>query len=76
MRWKNSYCYRLLIAPRERKKKTYGLTQKELKSQFRKNRDHKTPGYKRVQELDLKKRAVAVSTLKRAAKNGLRPYIY
>lgn len=52
------------------KKKTFGLTIKESKSQFRKNRDHKSPAYKRVQELDLKKGAVAVSMLKRAVKNG------
>jgi hypothetical protein len=33
------------------KKNTFGLSKKELKSQFRKKRDRKSPGYKRVQEI-------------------------
>jgi len=52
------------------KKRTYGLTKKELKSQFSKKRDSKSPGKKRVDELDMKKGEVAVSMLKRAVKNG------
>jgi hypothetical protein len=52
------------------KKKTFGLSKKELKSQFSKRRDSKSPGYKRVQELDMKKGDVAVSMIKRAVKNG------
>jgi hypothetical protein len=52
------------------KKKTFGLSKKESKSQFSKKRDHKLPGYKRVQELDVKKGVVAVSMIKRAVKNG------
>lgn len=52
------------------KKKTFGLTKKESRSQFSKNRDRKSPGYKRVQELDMKKGVVAVSMIKRAIKNG------
>jgi len=48
----------------------FGLTKKELKSQFSKKRDHKSPSYKRVQELDLKKGDVAISMIKRAVKNG------
>jgi hypothetical protein len=51
-------------------KGTYGLSKKELKSQFSKDRDSKSPGYKRVKELDRKKGEVAVSMLKRAVKNG------
>lgn len=56
---------------RERgEKKTYGMSKKELKSQFSKKRDGKSPGHKRVEELDMKKGDVAVSMLKRAVKNG------
>ena len=53
------------------KKKTYGMSRKELKSQFSKKRDSKSPGHKRVEELDMKKGEVAVLMLKRAVKNGL-----
>jgi len=52
------------------KKGTYGLTKKELKSQFSKKRDSKSPGKKRVKELDMKKGETAVSMIKRAVKNG------
>lgn len=52
------------------KKGTYGLSKKELKSQFRKKRDIKSPGNKRAMELDIKKGEVAVSMLRRAVKNG------
>jgi hypothetical protein len=51
-------------------KGTYGLSKKELKSQFKKKRDSKSPGHKRVEELDMKKGEVAVSMLRRAVKNG------
>ena len=52
------------------KKKTYGMSKKELKSQFSKKRDGKSQGHKRARELDMKKGDVAVSMLKRAVKNG------
>jgi len=52
------------------KKGTYGLSAKELKLQFSKKRDRKSPGYRRIEELDQKKGEVAVSMLKRAVKNG------
>jgi len=52
------------------KKGTYGLSKTELKSQFGKKRDSKSPGQKRVGELDMKKGDVAISMLKRAVKNG------
>jgi len=55
----------------EGKKGNYGMTKKELKSQFRKKRDPKSPASKRVQEIDMKKGDVAVSMIKRAVKNGL-----
>jgi len=53
-------------------KGTYGLSKKELQSQFSKKRDSKSPGQKRVEELDIKKGEVAISMLKRAVKNGFR----
>lgn len=52
------------------KRKTYGLSTKELKLQFSKKRDSRSSGHKRVEELDKKKGEVAVSMLKRAVKNG------
>lgn len=52
------------------KKGNYGLSPKELKLQFRKKRDSKSPGQKRVEELDRKKGEVAVSMLRRAVRNG------
>lgn len=52
------------------KKETSGLSKKELKSQFSKKRDSKSPGQKRLEELDMKKGEAAVSMLKRAIKNG------
>lgn len=52
-------------------KGTYGMSKKELKSQFHKKRDGKSSGQKRVEELDMKKGDVAVLMLKRAVKNGL-----
>jgi hypothetical protein len=55
------------------KKGNYGLTAKELKTQFRKVRDVKSPSFKRVKELDTKKNENAVVLLKRAIKNGFMP---
>jgi hypothetical protein len=52
-------------------KGNYGLSKKEIRSQFRKKRDKKTPSYSRVQELEMKKTEVAVSMLKRAVRKGL-----
>jgi len=52
------------------KKGTYGLSKKELKSQFGKKRDSKSPGQKRVEELDMKKGEAAVTMLRRAVRNG------
>jgi hypothetical protein len=54
------------------KKGNYGLTVKEKKEQFRKKRDNTSPGYKRVEELDVKKHENALSMIRRAVKNGLK----
>lgn len=48
----------------------YGLTSKERRNQFSKQRKDSTPSMNRVKELDKKKTDVAVSMIKRAVKNG------
>lgn len=53
------------------KKGNYGLTAKEGKARFRKKRDIKSPGYKRTEELDVKKHENAIAMIRRAVKNGL-----
>ena len=50
--------------------KKYGLTKKELKNQFKKQRERNTPGYKRKKELDTNKIDGAVSMIKRAITKG------
>lgn len=51
-------------------KNNYGLTPKELRNQFSKERDSKSPQYQRTKEVDLSKLEVIVMMLKRAVKNG------
>lgn len=53
------------------KKGNYGMKKKELRAQFSKKRQKRTPGYKRSCELDKNKNKVAISMIKRAVKNGL-----
>jgi hypothetical protein len=48
----------------------YGLSKKERRNQFNKQRNQSTPSIKRIKELDQKKTDVAVSMIKRAVKNG------
>ncbi len=48
----------------------YGLTKKERRKQFSKQRKATTPSMSRIKELDKKKTDVAVSMIKRAVKNG------
>lgn len=52
--------------------KPYGMSKKKLKQRFKKSRNKKQPGYKRVQELHKSKIASAISMLKRSAKNGIK----
>ena len=54
------------------KHSNYGMSRKEIKMQFRKKRDNKTPSFKRVKELDMKKTEVVVSMLKRAVRKGIK----
>lgn len=56
---------------RESKNKNYGLTAKEQKRQYRKERDPKSPGYQHVKELDKEKGEVALSMLKTACRRGV-----
>jgi hypothetical protein len=53
-----------------RKTTFYGLTSKERKQQYKKNRTKDTAGYKRVQETQIKKTENAEKMLKRAVKQG------
>jgi hypothetical protein len=52
------------------KKGTFGLSKKELKSQFSKKCESKSPWHKKVEELDIRKGEVAFSMLRRAVKNS------
>ena len=57
-------------------KSTYrhcGLTAKVLKEQFKKTRDRKSAGYKRIKEMEMSKIDVAITMLKRAVKQGFVP---
>jgi len=49
----------------------HGMSKKEQKKQFHKNRPIKSPSRKRVEELDEKKTEVVIAMIKRAVKNGL-----
>lgn len=52
------------------KKGNCGLTKKEQRGRFRKIRDKKSHGAKRVREMDAKKTDNAIAMIKRAVKNG------
>ena len=49
----------------------FGMTKKELKKQYHKKRDSKTPGAKRIKELDTDKISTAIQMIKRAVKHGI-----
>ncbi len=51
----------------------YGLTKKQLKARFHKDRSTDCFGYKRLKELDIDKISNAISIIKRAAKRGFIP---
>ena len=55
------------------KKKDYGLSGKERKEQYSKERDAKSPDYARWQEMDKSKIEVAIDMLRRAWRRGFRP---
>ena len=55
------------------KKRPYGLSKKKLKERYFHQRDPKSPGSKRIQELYRDKINTAISMIKRAAKHGFVP---
>lgn len=55
------------------KKRPYGLTRKQLKNRFHKERDQNSPGAKRISELKKDKISTALSIIKRASKRGFVP---
>jgi len=55
------------------KKKPFGLRRKDLKNQFKKQRDTSTPSAKRIKELDESKIDVLINMVKRAVDNGFIP---
>jgi hypothetical protein len=56
---------------RENGKNNWGLTPKQIRGQFRKERDHTTPAHERFEELDICKTTVALQMLGRACKHGI-----
>ena len=55
------------------KKKPYGLSRKELKKQYKADRDVSSPSVKRIKEVDASKIDILINMVKRAAKNGFIP---
>jgi hypothetical protein len=56
---------------RESKDNNWGLTPKQIKHQYRKEREEKTPASERFKELDIEKTTVALQMLCRACKHGI-----
>ena len=54
-------------------KRPFGMTQKQLKRRYRKNRDPQSQGTKRLVELNQDKITTALKMVKRAAKHGFVP---
>jgi len=55
------------------KKRPFGLTKKQLKQRYRKDRSPKSPGSKRIAELNQDKITTALKMIKRAARQGFVP---
>jgi len=55
------------------KKRPFGLTRKQLKQRFKKDRSPKSQGAKRIKELTNDKISTALTIIKRAAKRGFVP---
>lgn len=53
-------------------KRPYGLTKKELKQQYSKQRSNKSPSVKRIGEMDSSKIDNAIKMVKRAVRNGFK----
>ena len=56
---------------RENRNNNFGLTAKQTKAQFSKNRSADSPGAVRVQELDQEKPSIVLQMLKRACRHGI-----
>lgn len=63
---------RLELKETRRKHPDYGLTKKQMKQQFKKNRDPRTPGKEREAEADSKKTTNMMTMLKHAVRRGFR----
>ena len=57
----------------QNKKRPYGLTKKQLKERYHKDRSPDSPGSKRFKELDQDKITAALDMIKRAARHGFVP---
>jgi hypothetical protein len=56
---------------RENEKNNWGLTPKQIRGQFKKERDQTTPAHERFTELDMEKTTVALQMLRRACKHHI-----
>ena len=56
---------------RESGKNNYGLTPKQIRGQFKKERDENTPAHERFCELDIEKTTIALQMLRRSCKHGI-----
>jgi hypothetical protein len=56
---------------RESEKNNWGLTSKQIRSQYKKERAETTPAYERFKELDIEKTTIALQMLRRACKHGI-----
>jgi hypothetical protein len=56
---------------RESKDNHYGLNKKQLKEQYKKERDPNSPAAKRFEEPDMEKTTIAIQMLQRACKHGI-----
>jgi len=57
----------------KKKERPFGMTKKQLKRRFKKDRSPKSQGYKRFKELTEDKISAALAAIKRGAKNGYIP---
>jgi len=60
-----------LVSKKEKKAPLYGLTPRERRQQFRKDRDKDSPGYERRLEVDMSKMQSVIKMISRAVKKGL-----
>ena len=56
---------------RESEKNNYGLTPKQIRRGYKKERDEKTPAHERFAELDVEKTTIALQMLRRSCKHNI-----